>query len=138
MFVFSFKSKRMVAFIAIWLVAVIALIMVFVASTKKKSVIDDSSINYSASNASERTTFLSQFGWSIEEDPIEVSEIIIPEEFNDTYKAYNELQKKQNLNLEPYKGVRAKKWVYSVKNYPDASQQSNDIQATIIVYDNLV
>ena len=138
MFVFSFKSKKMIIFIAVWLAVVIGIISFFVISNRNKDVVDGSGINYSASNAQERVAFLSQFGWKVNEDPVEVSEIIIPSEFNDTYEAYNDLQKKQDLDLEPYEGVRAKKWVYRIENYPDKPVESNDIRATLIVYENIV
>lgn len=138
MFVYSVKSKKMIIFLAAWVAVVAIMIALFIASSQKKPVVDDSDINYSASNATERATFLSQFGWNIEEDPVEVSEVVIPQEFNDTYEAYNDLQKKQELDLEPYKGARVKKWVYKVNNYPNKPAQSSDIRATLLVYENQV
>ena len=68
-----------------------------------------------ASNASERAAFLSQFGWEIEEDPVEVAEVINPAEFDRGYEKYNEIQKAQNLDLTPYAGKRAKRWTYNIK-----------------------
>ena len=37
-----------------------------------KPAVSDNAISLKASNASERAAFLSQFGWDIEEDPVEV------------------------------------------------------------------
>ena len=107
-------------------------------NSRKKPVANDGSISYIAKNASDCISFLSQFGWSVNEEPVEVREVIIPSEFNDTYTAYNVIQKNQGLDLEPYKGFRAKKWIFEVKNYPDYPADCGYIRATLLVYDGAV
>ena len=82
--------------------------------------------------------FLSQFGWDIEEDPVEVAEVIIPAEFDRGYEKYNEIQKAQNLDLTPYAGKRAKRWTYNIKNYPGYEGDSGTVQANILVYEGAV
>ena len=138
MFVFSLKADRTKLTIGLIAVFIALSIAVLVFSAKNKPVVNNGDISFKASNAEERITFLSQFGWKINTEPVEVTEVIIPSEFNEKYNEYNEIQKKQGLNLELYKGVRAKKWVYEILNYPGYAQNSGCIMATLLIYDNLV
>ncbi len=138
MFVFSVRANKPKLIAALCALLVIIVCLFFFVSGKDNPVTNDGEISAKASNEAERIAFLSQFGWEINEDPVEVSEVIIPSEFNDTYSAYNELQKKQSMDLEAYKGQRVKKWVYEVKNYPDYPADSDCIRATILVFDGMV
>lgn len=138
MFVFSLRANKpkLVIVLAVCVVILIAASLALKDVGKPASVTDG--VSYKASTAEERIAFLSQFGWKIDEDPVEVSEVIIPSEFNETYEAYNAMQKNQGLDLETYKSKRAKRWVYDVKNYPGYSSDSGCIRATILVYDGIV
>ena len=138
MFVFSFKANKPKLIIALCVAICILVACTLALNSRKKPVANDGAINYKAKTAAECISFLSQFGWSVNEEPIEVREVIIPSEFNDTYEAYNAIQKNQSLDLEPYKGFRAKKWIFEVKNYPDYPADSGYIRATLLVYDGTV
>ncbi len=90
--------------------------------------------SFDAANNAQRVTFLENFGWDVSDEPIEVCEIILPENFDEVYKRYNELQKTQGLNLEKYKGRRAKRWTYQVLNYPS----DDEVHANVIVCDDKI
>lgn len=137
MFVFSLRANKKRAILMIVLLAVIALGL-FLTRNSNLPVTEDSGISLKASNAEERIAFLSQFGWEIDEDPVQVEEIIIPAEFDETYKKYNEIQLAQNLDLSVYAGRTAKKWTYTVKNYPGYEVDNSCIRANIIVFDGAV
>ena len=66
----------------------------------------------------DRVEFIRQFGWEVEEAAVEVTEVTLPEEFDEVYETYNELQKSQGLDLSKYRGETAKRWSYRVLNYP--------------------
>lgn len=138
MFVFSLRANKpkLVAALCIFVAVLIALVVLL--RQNGKPVAKNDGINCKASTSEERTAFLSQFGWKIDEDPVEVAEVIIPSEFNDTYSAYNEIQKNQGFDLETYKGKRAKRWVYEVKNYPGYGIDDSCIRATLLVYEGIV
>lgn len=138
MFVYSVKTSKakMAALLVALAAAVIALVMI-IGRGEKPAATDDSAVNYRAESAAERTAFLSQFGWKISEDPVEVSEVIIPENFDDGYTEYAAMNKAQGLDLEPFKGVRAKRWTYTVLNYPGL-ENSGSVQANLLVYDGRV
>ena len=91
-----------------------------------------------ASTAEERIAFFSQFGYEISEDPLEVKEVVIPTEFDETYENYNEIQKSQGLDLSKYKGKRVKMWSYAIKNYPGYETADGTIRGNILVYNGVV
>lgn len=86
-------------------------------------------------DAKDHITFLDQFGWEVKEEPVEVSEVVIPGEFNDVYQQYNAIQKEHGLDLSDYRGKTCKKWVYEVTNFPAATES---VRATLLVFDGKV
>ena len=138
MFVFSFKANKPRLIIILCVVICVLVAGVLVLNSRKEPVSNGNSINYTAKTANDCISFLSQFGWSVNEEPVEVREVIIPSEFNDTYEAYNAIQKNQGLDLEPYKSYRAKKWVFEIKNYPDYPADCGYIRATLLVFEGVV
>lgn len=139
MFVYSVKtSKAKIATLLIALGAVILAAVMIIGKSGEPAATDDSVINYKAANASERAAFLSQFGWKISDDPVEISEVIIPQDFDAGYVEYAEMNKAQGLDLEPFKGVRAKRWTYDVLNYPGLENLTGTVQANLLVYDGRV
>lgn len=142
MFVISFKSDKFkIAFIifAVILLCVLGIVSVIRGSgSGNKPASDDGGISLRAASEDERIAFFSQYGWKIDEEPIQVKEIVIPNEFNDDLEKYNAIQKKQNLDLSDYKGETAKKWTYSVKNYPGYENTEGCVEGNIIVYEGMV
>lgn len=138
MFVFSFKANKpkLVAALCVFICFLVAITLAV--NGRKKPVVSGDTINYNARTAGECISFLSQFGWTVNEEPVEVREVIIPSDFNDTYTAYNVIQKNQELDLEPFKGFRAKKWIFEIKNYPGYPADCGYIRATLLVYDGTV
>lgn len=96
----------------------------------------DGSSYQGVSDNAKRVAFLSKFGWQVDSSPAEVVEIVIPQVFDQVYRNYNAIQKKQGLDLTPYKGARVKRWTYKVTNYPD---YAGDVYADLLIQnDNLV
>lgn len=137
MFVYSVKtSKAKIITLVLALAAIIAA-AVFIMSIEKEPAANDSAVSYKAENAAERAAFLSQFGWKISEDPAEISEVIIPADFDAGYLEYAEMNKAQGLDLEPYKGMRAKRWTYDILNYPGLENQDG-VQANLLIFEGRV
>ncbi|MFT9057225.1 MAG: DUF4830 domain-containing protein [Ethanoligenens sp.] len=82
------------------------------------------------SDNTKRVAFLSKFGWTVDPTPAEVVEIVIPKTFDQVYRNYNEIQKKQGLDLTPYQGTRAKRWTYKISNYPN---YNGDVFADLLI-----
>ncbi|MEE1012502.1 MAG: DUF4830 domain-containing protein [Acutalibacteraceae bacterium] len=138
MFVYSVKtSKTKIMAVAFAVVAVvISIVMLFM--NEKKPVLDNTAINYKAENSAQRTAFISQFGWKISDEPVEISEVIIPEDFDAGYTEYAAMNKAQGLDLEIYKGVRAKRWTYDVLNYPGLENMNGTVQVNLLIYEGRV
>ena len=88
-----------------------------------------------AGTQEERVAFLKQFGWTVNEEPVEITEVTIPQTFNDVYETYNKIQLEQGLDLKKYAGKICKQWVYEVTNYPGGE---TGIRATLLIYDGKV
>lgn len=138
MFVYSVKtSKTKIATAVIAVIAVIISIAILFMNEKEPAT-NDSAVNYKAENAAQRGAFLSQFGWKISDEPVEISEVIIPADFDDGYTEYAAMNKAQGLDLELYKGVRAKRWTYDVLNYPGLENMKGTVQANLLIYEGRV
>ncbi|ADU25747.1 DUF4830 domain-containing protein [Ethanoligenens harbinense] len=85
------------------------------------------------SDNAKRVAFLEKFGWTVDPTPTEVVEVVIPQTFDQVYRNYNKLQKKQGLDLTPYKGARVKRWTYRVTNYPN---YDGEVFADLLIQNN--
>lgn len=91
------------------------------------------SVGKNITDSSKLLTFISSFGWEVDEEPDEVREVIIPAEFDDVYNNYNAIQLKQGYDLQKYAGERVKRWTYTIKNYPEYVDQEC-IKINVLVY----
>lgn len=144
MFVLSITSKTVKYISAVLVLVLFAGICTAVSRVQLKKLnvqmVESKSdtINYKAGNSKERLSFISQFGWEVESEPDEVSEIIIPQEFDDVYNNYNEIQLQQNCDLRDYCGKRVKRWTYIIKNYPGYTETDTCIRINLLIYDGMV
>ena len=77
--------------------------------------------------------FLKKYGWEVNPEPIDKSEFIIPEIFDEVYENYNELQKEAGLDLTPYAGCAAIRYTYEVTNFPFDAK--SPVRANVILVD---
>lgn len=75
--------------------------------------------------------FLSQFGWTVADSPFEEVKVTIPEEFDKIFTAYNEIQRRQGLNLSKYKRKEVTRYTYEVTNY---EEYDGKVFANVLVY----
>jgi hypothetical protein len=83
----------------------------------------------------DRITYLASYGWTVESQPISVEELMIPQEFDDTYTQYLQLQASQGFDLTKYCGKRVKRYAYAITNYPTGEE---GVQAGLLIYKNTV
>lgn len=140
MYVVSVKSSKLKAVISVVVLIAFLLLGIFYVAGRKHDTAEKQNklIDLRAETAQERIAFLSQFGWSVEEEPADVKETVIPESFDDVYERYNELQKEQGFDLTPYCGTRVKQWSYRVLNYPGNESNSEQIRANLLVCNGVV
>ncbi len=136
MFLVSLKSLKG-KFILLFAAVLAAVIVCSVISSDGKGDNEDTSqintVSLSASTQDELISFISSLGYSVKNEPDSVEEIIIPEEFDKIYEQYNELQKSSGLDLSRYKGCRAKKWTFTITDYP-GYEERDCIKINLIVY----
>ena len=140
MFVVSIKSdklKKILVTAVIFLLTVIGG-LVYVSKQEVLPASTIGSINMKATDNAERVAFFAQFGLEAAEEPLEVKEIVIPAEFDENYNKYNKIQKKQGLDLEPFKGVRVKYWSYEILNYPGFENSDGRIRGNLLIYNGII
>lgn len=140
MFVVSLSSKKVKKFLVIGVCGLLAVFCVAVTlfHCSKSDLKNESlSVNNTASNTAELLEFISNFGWEVNPEPDEIREIIIPVEFDDVYKNYNDIQISQGYDLSDYSGERAKNWTFTVLNYPGFENEEY-IKINVLVYEGKV
>ena len=83
----------------------------------------------------DRVAFLKAYGWEVQPDPVAVEDVVIPEDFDDVYARYNELQREQGLDLTKYAGKTVRRYTYTVTNYPG---QPENVAADLLILKNRV
>jgi len=139
MFVYSLKASTL-KFFGIICVAMVALItlIVFIPTYDADAgdVAAGATVNYSKiKNDEDRIAFLKQFGWEVNPVAVEVKETKIPREFDKVFSTYNEIQKRQGLDLESYKGKSITRYTYEITNYDG---YDGTVYANVIIYKNKV
>ena len=88
-------------------------------------------VNYGGIKTNEdRVAFIEQFGLKVEAEPTEEIPFAMPDSFDRVITGYNELQKKQGLDLSKYAKKKVTRYTYKVTNY----NSENDVYANLFVY----
>ena len=134
MYVVSVKlnSKKLLSAIAI-LCVVVAILCVSI--PQKSSDVLTSNVSDAGKTTQQHIDFLNAYGYNITEKPIQIQEIIIPQEFSADYEKYNDYQKLSGFDLSKFKGYRAKKYTYKVLDYQGSS---DEVVANILIYNNKI
>ena len=78
---------------------------------------------------------LKQFGFDCAKDALEVCEITLPSQFDGVLCDYNEIQKRQGLDLSKYKKKNVMRYTYKITNYEGFD---GTVYANLLVYRNKV
>lgn len=131
MFIKTIKVKKPNLLAAAMLAGIICLLTI-VALTAFKFAKKGS---YTLENEQQRQEFLKEMGWEVGAEFDECRQILIPEEFNDVYNSYNDLQKQQGFDLSAYKGKSCDIYTYKVSNYKD-HEEKDDVVCHLMICDN--
>lgn len=144
MFIYSIRASRLkyVAVMAICVVAVASCVILIPDNASG----DTATVQYTEASArkpgdfknvstnEDRVSFLESYGWDVDPNAVEIEEVVIPSEFDEVYNAYNEIQKKEGLDLKKYAGKSVKKYTYTVGNYG----AETTVLASVLVYKNKI
>ena len=82
-----------------------------------------------------RVEFLKNLGWEVSASPKESGQVRIPQQENEVFDRYNQLQKSAGYDLSQFAGKTVMRYVYKVNNFPGATEP---VYATLLVYKNQI
>ncbi len=138
MFVYTVRSSS-VKFFAVLLLCLVLLVALMLsggavsASAEVKGGVDFTGIK----TKEDRIEFLTSQGLKIDSESEEATEIIMPEDFDRVLKGYNELQRRQGLDITRYARKRVVRYTYKVMDYDDgdgADGAAPTVYANIFVF----
>ena len=122
-------DKKKIGIVLAAIVAVIAALVLLFGGGKDAPEVPTVSSN------DDRVQFLASFGWEVATSPVQTSQVRIPAQESDVFTRYNALQKSMGYDLSEYAGKTVMRYVYTVKNYPGATEP---VYATILISNNQV
>lgn len=133
--IISMRSQSLkFALVLILSVAVMTTLVLVVPSAESSAA--DAKISYSDvyTNA-DRISFISKFGWEVDETPLSEVSVVMPVEFDENMRRYNEIQLSQGLDLRKYRGKEIVKYTYNVKN---CKESDGAVEINLLVYKNKI
>lgn len=138
MFIYTMRATTLKLFGIVLLAAVLLVslaVMIPVYSEDIQTAGEEAEIKFTKIKTNEdRIAFLSQFGLEVNNTP-EEEEVRLPSEFDRVFHGYNEIQKRQGLDLTKYAGRKVMRYTYRVTNRQDLA---DEVYATVIIYKNRV
>lgn len=138
MFIFTTKFNKKKAVIAVLILAAILIGIILIAGSidrAKSNANETAALSAVVKNNDQRVKFLHSLGWEVDNKVLEEQKVVIPRDFSDVYKKYNEIQIAQGFDLQKFGGIEATRYTYKVLNHPDAT---GNVVADIIIYRNEV
>lgn len=132
MFIYSVRRDTLglVGIIAVLLVMVFGIVLSGEALAISASA-SGTEIDYSGVDSNEkRVAFIEKFGIKVDTTPTEETAFTMPENFDRVIVGYNELQKKQGLDLSKYRNKKVTRYTYKVTNY----QSDGEVYANLFIY----
>lgn len=83
----------------------------------------------------QRVEYLRNCGWEVVEEPVETFQFLLPEELEEPYLSYNDLQLSQGFDLRPYCGRQLARYTYTLTNYPDRPE---GVQVNLYICDGQI
>lgn len=132
MFIYSIRASTVKFFGFVLLtLAVLVGIVVFGANDTALASVNAEEIDYSGKKTKEdRIAFIESFGVKVDKDSEEESSFAMPDNFDRVILGYNELQKKQGLDLSKYAKKRVVRYAYKVTNF----ESEEEVFVNLFVY----
>ena len=138
MFIYSMRASS-VKFFSVIALTLAVLVGLLVFGGRGDAVYASSvEVDFSGIKTNEdRVAFISQFGIKVEDEPTETVEFRVPDNFDRVISGYNEIQKKQGLNIEKYKNKKVTRYTYEIKDYEIDGKQT-DAVVNLVIYKGTV
>ncbi len=146
MFIYSFRAAtlKLLGILSVTLVALVAIIAFVPVYAEgdggtvdaDAAVVGKSEYSYDKiKDTGAVVDFLSQFGWTVKGNEVEVETVTIPSEFDKVFASYNEIQRAQGLDLSKFKKKELTRYTLEVTNYAD---YEGKVYANVLVWRNRV
>ncbi|MBQ2323124.1 MAG: DUF4830 domain-containing protein [Oscillospiraceae bacterium] len=116
-FITAKLSRRKIAVFLFALIVLIAAVL-----TLLPRAFGSAGKGLSAETNDARVAYLRDLGWEVVPEPIETLRFRLPDELEEPYRSYNELQREQGFDLSAHCGHTVERYAYAVSNYPGRSQ----------------
>ena len=119
MFVCSVRASAIKFFGVLALTLAVLAVITFAGGTAFVSAGEDGAVSFSGIKTEEdRIAFIASCGVSVKSGEAEECEtFVMPENFDRVLLGYNEIQKRQGLDLSKYAKKRVTRYTYEVENY---------------------
>ncbi|HIZ56447.1 MAG TPA: DUF4830 domain-containing protein [Firmicutes bacterium] len=135
MFIVSLRASKYKFVVVLLSIACVLLIGSFLCRAARSAGRETGGISAPGQTLEEQAEFLSRYGWEIDLEAVEKTQITIPADWEEVYTRYNELQKTEGFDLYPYRGQQAERFRYPVTNYPDHPE---NVYADLLVIDGMI
>lgn len=128
MFAVNFRlPKKKPLFIIFVIFTILFFCLILVLEMKKANGFETKTLTDSFS----ASQYVLDYGINTDVNSLVVDEIVVPSEFDDVYKNYNEIQKKQGFDLQKYIGCRLTRYTYKVLNF---GENQENVFVEILTY----
>ncbi|MCL2030275.1 MAG: DUF4830 domain-containing protein [Oscillospiraceae bacterium] len=136
MFIITAKltRKKLAAAIAAAGAVLIGIIVLLAWGGGRAAAVETGAVRNIKTN-DDRVAYLTGLGWTVEADPVETQDVLIPAQWDATMEHYECLQKDQGMSLERYKNKHVTRYVYRVLNHPSGE---SEVFACLLIYKNRI
>ena len=132
MFIYSVRASSLKFFLVILLT--LSLLIGILIVTGEERAVSASSDAVSFENIKtneERIAFINKAGYEVGESELDKKEFTVPRDFDLIINGYNEIQKRQGLDISKYKNKKVTRYTYEVKSYDG---YSGKVYANLVIY----
>ena len=83
----------------------------------------------------DRVAFIEQFGLKVKGASIETKSFVMPDNFDRVLAGYNEIQKRQGLDLSKYAKKKVTRYTYEIESYND---YDGEVMVNLLVFRNRI
>ena len=136
MFVYSVRASTIKFFSVVALTLLVLIGVLVLGGTGDTVYAVSGNIDFSGVKTNEdRIAFISQFGLKVKSEPVEEEEFRVPENFDRVISGYNEIQKKQGLDVTKYKNKKVTRYTYALEEY---NGKNENVFVNLIIYKGTV
>lgn len=136
MFIFSIRASTVKFFAVLAVTFAVLLGLILSGNTAFASVNSSGEINFSdIKTEDDRVAFIEQFGLKVKGASVESKSFVMPDNFDRVLAGYNEIQKRQGLDLSKYAKKKVTRYTYEIDGYEN---YDGDVLVNLLVYRSTV